>query len=76
MNAKLKDEIIKDFENRINEKINLDYNYFCIWPYRKYTPEKHGVIFNGEQLAVCDNLQELENIINTILFFLNGGLKK
>lgn len=75
MTTKQKDKLIKDYENEINALINTDYNYFYIHPYRQYQPEKYGVIFNGEQIALCKNTDELENIKNVILFLLNGGIK-
>ncbi len=75
MNTKLKDEIIKDFENKVNNKINTLYDVFYIQPYNN--GKKYGAMFNGQQVALCDNLRELEQIINTIIYFLDrGGLKR
>ena len=72
-----KNEIIKEFENRINSKINTLYDVFYIQPYYSSTPAKYGAILNGEQIALCDSLRELEQVINTIIYFLDrGGLKK
>jgi hypothetical protein len=76
MTKKLKDEIIKDFEKRVNEKINTLYNTFYIQPYYSSIPTGYGVIFNGQQIALCKDLNSLEQNINTILFFLNGGLTR
>lgn len=69
-----KDELIKDFENRVNEKINTLYDVFYIQPYNGGA--KYGVMFNGNQIALCNDIAALENVINTITFFLNGGLKR
>lgn len=75
MNTIIKDEIIKDFENRVNQKINTLYDVFYIQPYNN--GKKYGVLFNGELIALCENLRELENIINTIIYFLDrGGLQR
>ena len=77
MNTILKDEIIKEFENRVNNKINTLYDTFYIQPYYSSTPAKYGAILNGEQIALCEGLRELEQIINTIIYFLErGGLKR
>ena len=76
MTQKLKDEIIKDYEKRVNEKINTLYDVFYIQPYRSSNPNKYGVIFNGNQIALCESLRELEQVINTIIFFLEGGITK
>ena len=65
MNTIIKDEIIKNFENRVNKKINTLYDVFYIQPYNN--GKKYGAILNGEQIALCENLRELENIINTII---------
>lgn len=67
------DKIIKDYENKINAVINTDYNIFYIQPY--YLTNKFGVIFNGQQIALCDTLKDLEQVINAMLFLLNGGVK-
>mgnify|MGYP006379548383 FL=1 len=72
-----KDEIIKSYENRVNNKINTLYDTFYIQPYYSSTPAKYGAIFNGEQIALCEDLRELEQIINTIIYFLDrGGLQR
>lgn len=77
MHTKLKDTIIKDFENKVNNKINTLYDVFYIQPYYSSTPVKYGVILNGEQIALCENMRELEQVINTIIYFLDrGGLKR
>ncbi len=76
MNTALKDEIIKDFENKVNNKINTLYDVFYIQPYRRKNGEKYGCIFNGNQIALCENLNALEQVINTIIFFLDGGITK
>lgn len=77
MHTKFKDTIIKDFENKVNNKINTLYDVFYIQPYYSSTPAKYGAILNGEQIALCENLRELEQIINTIIYFLDrGGLKR
>lgn len=70
----LKKEIIKDYENRVNEKINTLYDAFYIEMYDNKLTLKYGVIFNGNQIALCESLRELEQVINTIIFFLEGGL--
>jgi hypothetical protein len=69
------DNIIKKYETEINAAINTDYNYFYIQPYRNCTPPGYGVIFNGEQIALAKSLSELEQIKNTMLFFLCKGVK-
>jgi hypothetical protein len=77
MNTILKDEIIKDFENKVNNKINTLYDTFYIQPYYSSTPAKYGVILSGEQIALCEDLNSLEQVINTIIYFLErGGLKR
>lgn len=77
MNIILKDKLIKDFENSVNNRINTLYDTFYIQPYYSSTPAKYGAILNGEQIALCENLRELEQIINTIIYFLDrGGLKR
>ena len=77
MNINIKDEIIKDFEKRVNNKINTLYDTFYIQPYYSSVPGKYGAILNGEQIALCESLRELEQVINTIIFFLErGGLKR
>jgi hypothetical protein len=76
MTEKLKNEIIKDFEDRVNNKINTLYDIFYIQPYRSSNPNKYGAIFNGNQIALCESLRELEQVINTIIFFLEGGITK
>lgn len=77
MNIQIKDELIKDYENSVNKRINTLYDVFYIQPYYSSTPAKYGAILNGEQIALCENLRELEQIINTIIYFLDrGGLKK
>lgn len=70
---KFEDQIIKDYETRINKKIDTQCNIFYIQPYRNSVPGKYGVIFNGNQIAVCKTLSELGNVVNTMLFFLEGG---
>ena len=75
MNTILKDEIIKEYENRVNKKINTLYDTFYIQPYSN--GKKYGAILNGEQIALCESLRELEQVINTIIYFLErGGLKR
>lgn len=69
------DDIIRKFEDEINAEINTDYNFFYIQPYRSSTPTGYGVIFNGEQIALAKSLSELEQIKNTMLFFLREGVK-
>ena len=70
------DKFIADYEKEITAYIDTDYNYFYIQPYRRNNRiVKHGVIFNGEQIALCESLRELEQIKNTILFLINGGIK-
>jgi hypothetical protein len=69
-------EFIKEFENKINNKIDKFYNSFYIQVYNKGQRTKYGVIFNGEQIALCDTLQGLEQVINALLFVLDGGIKK
>jgi hypothetical protein len=77
MNTQLKDELIKDFENSVNKRINTLYDTFYIQPYYSSTPAKYGAIFNGQQIVLCENLRELEQVINTIIYFLErGGLKR
>ncbi len=77
MNIKLKDELIKGFENKVNKKINTLYDTFYIQTYYSSTPAKYGAIFNGQQIALCEDLRELEQVINTIIYFLDrGGLKR
>lgn len=77
MNTQLKDEIIKGYENKVNKKINTLYDTFYIQPYYSSVPGKYGAIFNGQQIALCENLYELEQVINTIIYFLDrGGLKR
>ena len=76
MTTALEDEIIRDFENRVNEKINTLYDVFYIQPYRQGARYKYGVNFNGYIIARCRRLEELEEIINTIMFFLEGGITK
>lgn len=77
MNTQLKDEIIKGFENSVNNRINTLYDTFYIQPYYSSVPARYGVIFNGEQVALCKSLYELEQVINTIIYFLDrGGLKR
>lgn len=76
MDKKLIDELIQDYEKKVNEKINTLYDVFYIQPYRQYKPQKYGVIFNGNQIAVCKDLNSLEQVINTIIFFLDGGLTR
>lgn len=76
MNEKIKNQIIKDFEKRVNDKINTLYNTFYIKEYILSIPTGYGVIFNGNQIALCKSLQELEQVINTIIFFLEGGITK
>jgi hypothetical protein len=70
MNEKLKDKIIANYEKRVNEKINNLYDVFYIQPYYYSIPTGYGVIFNGNQIALCKSLQELEQLVNTIIFFL------
>lgn len=73
----MKKEILKDYEKRVNEKINTLYDTFYIKEYDNgATFPKYGVIFNGNQIALCEGLRELEQIINTIIFFLDGGLTR
>lgn len=69
-------EVIKEFENKINNKIDKLYNSFYIQVYDNGQRLKYGVIFNGEQIALCDTLQGLEQVINALLFVLGGGVKK
>jgi hypothetical protein len=77
MNIKLKDELIKHYEKKVNEKINTLYDTFYIQPYYSSTPCKYGAILNGEQIALCEDLRELEQVINVIIYFLErGGLKR
>ena len=77
MNTIFKDEIIKDFEKCVNDKINTLYDTFYIQPYYSRTPAKYGAILNGEQIALCESLRELEQVINTIIYFLDhGGLQR
>lgn len=77
MNTLLKDKLIKDFENKVNNRINTLYDTFYIQPYYSSTPVKYGAILNGEQIALCENMHELEQVINTIIYFLDrGGLKR
>jgi hypothetical protein len=77
MNTILKDKLIKDYENSVNNRINTLYDTFYIQPYYSSTTCKYGAILNGEQIALCEDLRELEQIINTIIYFLDrGGLKK
>ena len=73
MTTALKDEIIRDFENRVNSKINTLYDVFYIQP---LNTKKMGVVFNGNMIAVCEDLKTLEQIINTIVFFLERGITK
>ena len=73
MTTNTKDIIIKEFENRINNKINTQYNIFYIQPYNNGT--KYGVIFNNNQIALCNSISELEQIIKTMEFLLNRGIK-
>jgi hypothetical protein len=74
MNTILKDEIIKDFENKVNNKINTLYDVFYIIQYKN---NKYGAIFNGNQIALCEDLISLEQVINTIIYFLErGGFKR
>lgn len=69
------DNLIKKYESEINAAIDTNHNYFYIQPLRSGDVKKYGVIFNGQLLASCYNFYEVENIKNTILFLLNGGLK-
>lgn len=66
--------IIKDFENKVNNKINTLYDTFYIMQYKN---NKYGAILNGEQIALCKDLYSLEQVINTIIYFLErGGLQR
>ena len=77
MNINFIDEMIKDYEKRVNDKIDTLYDTFYIQPYYSSTPAKYGAIFNGEQIALCVSLRELEQVINTIIYFLDrGGLQR
>ena len=67
-------EIIKDFENKINAVINTNYNIFYIQPY--YLTNKFGVVFNGQQVALCDTIKDVEQVVNALLFVLEGGVKQ
>jgi hypothetical protein len=70
-------ELIKEYENKVNKKINTLYDTFYIQTYYGSTPDKYGVILSGEQIALCEDLNSLEQVINTIIYFLErGGLKK
>ena len=74
MNIILKDEIIKEYEKRVNNRINTLYDTFYIMQYKN---NKYGAILSGEQIALCECLRELEQIINTIIYFLeHGGLQR
>lgn len=73
----LKKEIIKDYEKNVNKRINTLYDTFYIQEYDTgATFPKYGAIFNGDQIALCESLRELEQVINTIIFFLEGGITK
>ena len=69
-----RNEIIKEFESKINDRINQDYNSFYIQQYDDGVRIRYGVIFNGLQVALCKDFDSLEQVINTIVFFLDGGL--
>ena len=72
-----RNEIIKGFENKVNNKINTLYDTFYIQQYDIKDRLKYGVIFNGLQVALCNDLNSLEQVINTIIYFLErGGLKR
>ena len=71
MNEYLKNEIIGDYEKAINALIDLDYNFFYIQP---LSSGAMGVVFNGHQIARCESLRELEQVVNSLLFVLKGGL--
>lgn len=72
-----RNEIIKEFENKVNNKINTLYDTFYIQMYENGNDKtKYGAIFNGNQIALCKTLLELEQVINTIMFFLEGGITK
>lgn len=68
------DKMIQHYENKINNLLNSDYNYFYVQPYRSknfaISGDKYGAILNGQQIAVARDLQELENIVNTIYHML------
>ena len=74
------DKLIQNYENRINNLIDTNYNTFYIQPIKNkgftISPDKHGVVFNGDVIAVARDLQELESIINAISFTLQGAIKK
>lgn len=71
------DEIIQEYENRVNNEIDTAYNTFYIQPYRRAAGDKYGVIFNGEQIALCETLQALEQVIRAVVFLLRcEGVKK
>ncbi len=71
MTTAAKDEIIREFENKVNKRINTLYDVFYIQPLNN---KKMGVVFNGNMIATCEDLKTLEQVINTIIFFLEGGI--
>ena len=68
-----RNEFIKIMEKQINERINQDYNTFYIQQYDVDDRLRYGVIFNGHQVTLCKNLQALDNVIETLVFMLDGG---
>ena len=77
MNIESEYKLMKNLENKVNKKIDTLYDRFYIQPYYRSTPCKYGAILNGEQIALCEDLRELEQVINVIIYFLErGGLKR
>ena len=72
------DKLIQNYENKINNLIDTKYNTFYIQPIKNkgfaISPDKYGVVFNGDLIAVARDLQELENIVNAIHFMLTVGV--
>lgn len=55
----------------INNLIDSNYNFFYIQPLKS---DKMGVVFNGHQIVRVESLRELEQVVNSLLFILKGGL--
>ena len=55
----------------INNLIDSNYNFFYIQPLKS---DKMVVVFNGHQIVRVESLRELEQVVNSLLFILKGGL--